>query len=96
MKKTFHTRSLNGTKFNFIALPDSKYFKFSITNSMGANIERLYQEKVGKNVYGISHFVEHLAFKSPRDFTTEELTQLGKVKGNNNAGTTYDYIDYFF
>lgn len=96
MKKTFCTRTLNGTKFNFIALPDSKYFKFSITNSMGANIERLYQEKVGKNVYGISHFVEHLSFKSPRDFTTEELTQLGKVKGNNNAGTTYDYIDYFF
>ena len=96
MKKTFRTRTLNGTKFNFIALPDSKYFKFSITNSMGANIERLYQDKVGKNVYGISHFVEHLAFKSPRDFTTEELTQLGKVKGNNNAGTTYDYIDYFF
>ncbi|MFW9626295.1 MAG: M16 family metallopeptidase [Sulfurospirillum sp.] len=96
MKKTFRTRTLNGTKFNFIALPDSKYFKFSITNSMGSNIERLYQEKVGKNVYGISHFVEHLAFKSTRDFTTEELTQLGKVKGNNNAGTTYDYIDYFF
>lgn len=96
MKKTFRTRTLNGAKFNFIALPDSKYFKFSITNSMGANIERLYQEIVGKNVYGISHFVEHLAFKSPRDFTTEELTQLGKVKGNNNAGTTYDYIDYFF
>ena len=38
MKKTFRTRTLNGTKFNFIALPDSKYFKFSVTNSMGANI----------------------------------------------------------
>lgn len=96
MKKTFRTRTLNGTKFNFIALPDSKYFKFSITNSMGANIERLYQEKVGKNVYGISHFVEHLAFKSTRDFTTEVLIQLGKLKGHINAGTTYDYIDYFF
>jgi predicted Zn-dependent peptidase len=96
LKKTFQTIISEGKKFNFLALPASNYFKIEIVNHIGSNIERVYESLSGKNVYGLSHLVEHLAFKSSKDFTTEEILNMGKNSGSYNAGTTYDYIDYFF
>lgn len=55
-----------------------------------------YKHKIGKNVYGSAHLIEHLSFKSCKDFTTEELLSISKNQGSSNAGTTYDYIDYIF
>lgn len=77
-------------------LPGSNFFKFEIVNLYGSNIERIYKEKTGKNVYGISHFIEHLGFRQPKDYTTDELMKLLKNEGTYNASTDYDRINYWF
>jgi len=94
--KTFKTVIKNDKKYNILALPGTNFFKFEIINMYGSNIERAIEKKYNKNLYGISHFIEHLAFKSTQDFTTQEILQLGKTKGVFNASTSYDRINYWF
>ena len=94
--KTFKTITRNGKKFNLLTLPDTNFFKFEIINHYGSNIERVIKDKTKKNLYGISHFIEHLGFKSPKDYTTEELLKIGKNEGVFNASTGYDRISYWF
>lgn len=96
MNKTFKTIKKNGKTFNLLALPSTNFFKFEIINMYGSNIERVIEKKTGKNLYGISHFVEHLAFKSTKDFTSEELMTIGKNDGVFNASTNHDRINYWF
>lgn len=96
MKKTFNTHFIDNARINLLTLPGSNYFKIEIVSYYGANIERVYEKMTGKNVYGISHLIEHLAFKNSKDFTTQELMEISKNEGLSNASTTYDYIDYFF
>lgn len=95
-KKTYHSITQGTKKFNFIALPNTNYFMMTLVSHMGSNIERVYKTKTGKTVYGCTHLIEHLAFKSCKDFTTEELLSISKNQGSSNAGTTYDYVDYIF
>ena len=94
--KTFKTVTRNGRRFNLLTLPDTNFFKFEIINHYGSNIERVVKDKTGKNLYGISHFIEHLGFKSTKDFTTEELWSVGKNDGEFNASTGYGKISYWF
>jgi predicted Zn-dependent peptidase len=94
--KTFKRVTKGGKKFNLLTFPNSNFFKFEITNLYGSNIERVIESKTGKNLYGISHFVEHLAFKSPKDFTTKELMDIAKNEGTYNASTNQDRINYWF
>ena len=94
--KTFKTVTRNGKRFNLLTLPDTNFFKFEIINNYGSNIERVIKDKTGKNLYGISHFIEHLGFKSTKNFTTEELLSIGKNEGVFNASTGYDKISYWF
>lgn len=94
--KTFKTLNRNGRRFNLLTLPDTNFFKFEIINNYGSDIERVIKEKSGKNLYGISHLIEHLGFKSTRDFTTEEVWSIGKSEGIFNASTGYDKISYWF
>ena len=96
MNKTFKRVNRNGKKFNLLTFPSTNFFKFEIINMYGSNIERVIESKTGKNLYGISHFVEHLAFKSPKDFSTEELMYIGKNEGTYNASTNQDRINYWF
>ncbi|HET56415.1 MAG TPA: insulinase family protein [Ignavibacteria bacterium] len=96
MQKTFNTRTLDNIKVNLLALPNSNYFKMEIVSHYGSNVERVYEKITGKNVYGISHLIEHLSFKTSKDFTTQELMDVPRNEGYHNASTTYDYIDYFF
>jgi len=94
--RTFKTITRNGKKFNLLTLPGTNFFKFQIVNEYGANIERVVKEKTGKNVYGISHLIEHLSFKSSKDYTTDEIIKIKKNEGACNAGTSYDRIFYWF
>jgi len=71
--KTFKTVTRNGIKFNLLTLPETNFFKIEVINKYGSNVERVIKDKTGKNVYGISHFIEHLAFRSPKDYSTQEL-----------------------
>ena len=95
-KKTFKTVEKNGNRFNLLTLPSSNFFKFEIINMYGSNIERVIEDKTGKNLYGISHFIEHLSFKSTKDFSSEELIDIGKNDGTFNASTGQERINYWF
>lgn len=96
MKKTFKQVSANGFKFNFLNLPNTNLFKLEIVNLFGSNIERVINKTDNKNVYGLSHLIEHLSFKSTKDYSTEELLRLIKTEGDYNASTDHDRINYWF
>jgi len=95
-KKTYKQITHNGHKYNMLALPGTNFFKFELINMYGSHIERLYEERYGKNVYGISHFIEHLGFRATKDYSTTELLSLIKNEGTYNASTDYDRINYWF
>ena len=62
----------------------------------GSNVERIYQDLTGRNVYGLSHLVEHLSFRNSKDYSTKELLGLIKNEGNYNASTDTTRINYWF
>lgn len=95
-KRSYKQIERNGRTYNMLSLPGTNFFKFEIINMMGSNVERLYNEKHNKNVFGISHFIEHLGFRSPKDYSTKELMKLIKNEGTYNASTDYDRINYWF
>ena len=94
--KTFKRVNRNGKQFNLLTLPNTNFFEFEIINLYGSNIERVVESKTGKNLYGISHFIEHLSFKSTKDFTSEEIMDITNNKGSCNASTSHDRINYWF
>lgn len=96
MNKTLKTITKNGINYNLLDLPGTNYFKIELVNFIGSHIERVYNEYFNKNVYGISHFIEHLAFRSTRDYDSEELMSLLKKNGSYNASTDYDRINYWY
>lgn len=94
--RTFKQIERNNRKYNFLDLPGTNYFKFEIVNMMGSDIEKYYESKYNKNVYGLSHLVEHLSFRSTLDYTSEELMELLKTEGTYNASTDYERINYWY
>jgi len=96
MTKTFQRKVVNGRRYQILALPGTDMFQFEIVNLLGSNIERAFNEYTGKNVYGMSHFIEHLGFRNPRDYTTNELLTALKEEGTYNASTDHDRINYWF
>ena len=96
MNKTFVRREVEGRNFQILALPGTNLYRFEIINCYGSNIEREIESRLGKNVYGISHFIEHLGFRAPKDFTTPKLIDLLKTEGTYNASTDHDRINYWF
>ena len=100
MNITFKTRTETNEvgEFNIqmLALPNSDIFKIEILNNFGSNIEKLFQEKTGINVAGASHLLEHMSFKSPRDYSSDSLLNKLKKYGIRNAGTSFDELAYFY
>lgn len=94
--RTFKSITHNGRVYNLLTLPNTNFFKFEIINKYGSHVERIYQERTGKNVFGISHFIEHLGFRATKDFDTATLLKLIKNEGTYNASTDYDRINYWF
>ena len=96
MNKTFTWKTVGNQRYQFLALPGSDLFKFEIINLLGANVERTIEKLTGKNLYGIAHFIEHLGFRAPKDYTTDELMSALKSEGTYNASTDHDRINYWF
>ena len=96
MHKTLTRKTVNGHEYSLLALPGTNLFRFEIVNTSGSNVERAYHQQQGKNIYGIAHFIEHLGFRAPKDYTTDELMSLVKSQGTYNASTDHDRINYFF
>ena len=96
MKRTFKTKKIAGKNYNILALPGTNFFKFEIVNMYGSIVERIYQDRTGRNVYGLSHLVEHLSFRATKDYSSKELLSLINSEGVYNASTDTTRINYFF
>lgn len=98
MADTFHvfTDAETGHNFSVVALPDTEFFQYEFVCDVGADVERLFLQKTGRWVYGISHLIEHLSFKTPKDYSTERLMHELKSNGSYNAYTDRDEIVYYY
>ena len=96
MKRTFKTKKIKGRNYNILALPGTNFFKFEIVNMYGSIVERIYQARTGRNVYGLSHLVEHLSFRATKDYSSKEILSLINSEGVYNASTDTTRINYWF
>lgn len=96
MKRTFKTKKINNRKYNILTLPGTNFFKFEVVNMYGSIIERIYKDRTGRNVYGLSHLVEHLSFRDTKDYSSKELLNLINSEGSYNASTDATRINYWF
>lgn len=96
MFKTYKKIQHGGREFSVLSLPGSNYFKFEVISDFGADVEQLYGAKVGRNVYGMAHLIEHLGFRATKDFPTDNLMAQLKANGEYNASTDHDSINYFY
>lgn len=96
MKRTFKTKKINNRNYNILSLPGTNFFKFEVVNMYGSIVERIYQARTGRNVYGLSHLVEHLSFRATKDYSSKELLNLINSEGTYNASTDSTRINYWF
>lgn len=96
MKRTFKTKKINNRNYNILALPGTNFFKFEVVNMYGSIVERIYKNRTGRNVYGLSHLVEHLSFRATKDYSSKELLNLINSEGTYNASTDTTRINYWF
>ena len=96
MKRTFKTKKINNRNYNILALPGTNFFKFEIVNMYGSIVERIYQARTGRNIYGLSHLVEHLSFRATQDYSSKEILSLINSEGTYNASTDTTRINYWF
>ena len=96
MKRTFKTKKINDRNYNILALPGTNFFKFEIVNMYGSIVERIYRDRTGRNVYGLSHLVEHLSFRATKDYSSKELLNIINSEGVYNACTDTTRINYWF
>lgn len=99
MKRTLKTKKINNNgvrNYNILALPGTNFFKFEIVNMYGSIVERIYKDRTGRNVYGLSHLVEHLSFRNTKDYSSKELLNLINSEGVYNASTDTTRINYWF
>ena len=96
MNKTLTKKIINGHVYHFLALPGTDLFKLEIVNKIGSNIERLIDHNTQQNLYGMSHFVEHLSFRATKDYTSAKLIEILRTEGIYNASTNHERINYWF
>ena len=92
----FYIREISGLKFSILELPNSGFFRYETATDMGSDFEAAYLAKTGRWVHGMAHLIEHLSFKSPKDYTSDELIKMLKVNGDFNAYTDTDRIHYYY
>jgi predicted Zn-dependent peptidase len=89
----------NGINYTLLALPNSNVFNYEVVQKIGALIEKdskLYFPNIDKEIFGISHLIEHISFKHSKNMTSEEIQDNLKKYGRYNASTSHDRINYYF
>lgn len=88
----------NGAVLRALDLTGGEYIKMTAKFTAGADIEHILIDKYPdkKLVYGMTHFLEHLLFRNPGKYTTGEATNIHKVNGGRNGGTTFNDMTVFF
>lgn len=89
MKVTRHTLH-NGLKVVVVERPDSEVVSTSVYVGAGGRYE------TAEN-FGISHFLEHMAFKGTHKYPTSEeyATAIESIGGKQNAWTSHDHTGYW-
>lgn len=95
LKRTLIEIKGDGKTFYILGLPNSKCFNFLVRCNMGGNSEEKFKKLTQRNIFGLSHLVEHLSFKSPKDYTTDDFIKELRDKGIYNAMTNNNYIMYY-
>lgn len=85
----------HGLNFYALDLPNTGVFNYRIKFKKGANIERIFAKDQNKDLYGISHLIEHLSFKSTKEYSTDEIKKCTKIYGETNAYTTLNEVSYY-
>ena len=96
MQKSFEVIKRKGKTFKVFDLPNTNCFFFKCVSNIGSNMESKIFEEEGKNYFGMMHLIEHLCFKNPIDFTTDEFTAELRKYGSHNAYTRYDDVGYHY
>ena len=96
MNRTLRFIDYKGIKVSVLELPNTDCFKVIAEHALGAELESLYKKDTGRDVYGISHLIEHLGFKSTRDYSTLELKKLLRDIGVHNASSWHNEVMYHF
>jgi len=99
MKKTLKKRTIAGIEYTVLDLPNTGIFQYEVVQKMGSNIEKImkkYDSAYNKEVYGVSHLIEHMCFKESRDYTTDDIKQMLKDYGVYNASTSQERVNYYY
>lgn len=86
------SKKINGVKVNLLHLDSVDVFHVEVISNVGAQIEKTSD----KNIFGLSHLVEHLSFKSTKDYDTDTLNQEMKRFGLSNAFTSKNEVGYWY
>lgn len=90
----FKVMNVNGTIFTVLQIPGSNYFWYEYASDIGSDIEAMYSTNTGRYSYGMAHLIEHLSFKSTKDFSSEELIQDLSESCHYNASTNTNSVSY--
>lgn len=99
MKKTLKKITKDEIEYTILDLPNTGVFKYEIVQKMGSNIEKMIEKfdpTINKEVFGVSHLIEHMCFKESRDYTTEEIKEMLKDFGVYNASTSQERVNYYY
>jgi len=80
----------NGVRFIHIYLPNLKSATFTVWYKAGSRYEK-------DNIAGISHFLEHMAFKGGKRYpTAKDVSEaIDAIGAENNASTSQEYTNYY-
>src|SRR3989344_7145849 len=80
----------NGIRFIHVPIPTLESATFTIWYGVGSRYE-------AEPVAGISHFLEHMAFKGGRKYPTAKAVSetLDSIGAENNASTSQEYTNYY-
>ena len=89
----------NGITYTLLGLPNSNIFKYEVVQQFGAFVEKERETlfpTINKDIFGISHLIEHMSFKHTKSFTSEEILSMLKKYGRYNASTNHDRVNYWY
>jgi len=84
----------DGINYHIIDMPGTDIFRLEVLQNVGSNLEKYFKRYYGTPVYGVSHLIEHLSFKSPEGYSSLEIMDLYRKYGRHNASTGNDKINY--
>jgi len=89
----------NDITYTFLGLPNSNIFKYEVVQKLGSLIEKnssFYFPTIKKEIFGISHLIEHMCFKHSKNYTSDEIIHKLKKYGRYNASTSHDRVNYWY